>query len=245
MTSASTADEIVPNDEPPPPRPPAWRPSLPLILTAAVIAALIGAAQVRVPYYSISPGSALDVSHLVKVEAGAPDYPPKGSVFMCTVSLQRTTILQALRGWLDPTVDVVKEQVIKPKDVSSQQLRTVNLQAMDTSKEQALGVAFEQLGYQPVFCYEKYRSEWAAFDPLTGSTPHLVIDETPIGTYAELEGPTTWIDRMLVDLGVDINTCLTDSYGKLFLDWKQRTSSTAENLTFAEVQNSPQLVPAR
>jgi adenylate cyclase class 2 len=109
----------------------------------------------------------------------------------------------------------------------------------------ALGHIFEQLGYQPVFCYEKYRSEWAAFDPLTGSTPHLVIDETPIGTYAELEGPTTWIDRMLVDLGVDINTCLTDSYGKLFLDWKQRTSSTAENLTFAEVQSSPQLVPAR
>jgi len=109
----------------------------------------------------------------------------------------------------------------------------------------ALGQVFEQLGYQPVFCYEKYRTEWSGFDPLTGSTPHLVIDETPIGTYAELEGPTSWIDRMLVDLGIDINSCLTDSYGKLFLDWKQRTSSSAENLTFAEVQATPQLVPAQ
>jgi adenylate cyclase class 2 len=106
----------------------------------------------------------------------------------------------------------------------------------------ALGQIFEQLGYQPVFAYEKYRTEWSAFDPLTGSTPHLVIDETPIGNYVELEGPTGWIDRMLVDLGVDVNTCLTDSYGKLFLDWKERTGSPAENLTFSEVSSS-QLQP--
>jgi adenylate cyclase class 2 len=106
----------------------------------------------------------------------------------------------------------------------------------------ALGQVFEQLGYQPVFIYEKYRTEWSAFDPLTGSSPHLVIDETPIGNYVELEGPTTWIDRMLVDLGVNVNTCLTDSYGKLFLDWKERTGSPAENLTFSEI-SSAQLQP--
>jgi PDZ domain-containing protein len=111
---------------------------------------VFGIGQFRLPYYSISPGSALDVGKLIKVEQGAPDFPPTGSVFMCTVSLQRTTVLQALRGWLDPTVDVVKEQVIKPKDVSSQQLRTYNLQVMDTSKEQALGVAFEHLGYDAI-----------------------------------------------------------------------------------------------
>ncbi|MDE1176325.1 MAG: class IV adenylate cyclase [Edaphobacter sp.] len=107
----------------------------------------------------------------------------------------------------------------------------------------ALGLVFEQLGYQPVFTYEKYRTEWSAFDPATGSHPHLVIDETPIGNYAELEGPTSWIDRMLVELGIDVNTCLTDSYGKLFLDWKQRTASAAENLTFTEVAGSRVLEP--
>jgi adenylate cyclase, class 2 len=107
----------------------------------------------------------------------------------------------------------------------------------------ALGHIFEQLGYQPVFTYEKYRTEWSAFDPETGSKPHLVIDETPIGDYAELEGPTTWIDRMLVELGIDIASSLTDSYGKLFLDWKQRTGSPAENLTFAEITHSRQLEP--
>ncbi|MCU1485048.1 MAG: hypothetical protein JWN67_1794 [Actinomycetia bacterium] len=151
MTSARTADEGVPNGGVPPVGPgrPGPRP-LTLVVLLAVVGSIIGAASFRVPYYSISPGSALDVSSLVKVGTGAPDFPPKGAVYMCTVSLQRTTILQAVRGWLDPTVDVVKEQVIKPKDVTSKDLRTYNLHVMDTSKEQALGVAFEQLGYDAI-----------------------------------------------------------------------------------------------
>ena len=41
---------------------------------------------------------------------------------------------------------------------------------------------------------------------------------------------------------VDPAACLTDSYGKLFLGWKQRTGSPAENLTFAEI-SSPVLTP--
>jgi adenylate cyclase, class 2 len=110
------------------------------------------------------------------------------------------------------------------------------------SDPHALAEIFAQLGYLPVFIYEKYRTEFSIFDSATNSTPHLVIDETPIGTYAELEGPTDWIDRTLTDLNIDPATCLTDSYGKLFLDWKQRTGSPAEHLTFADVA-PPVLAP--
>jgi adenylate cyclase class 2 len=106
------------------------------------------------------------------------------------------------------------------------------------SDPNALAEIFAQLGYRPVFLYEKYRTEFSIFDSSTHSTPHLVIDDTPIGTYAELEGPTDWIDRTLADLNVDPATSLTDSYGKLFLDWKQRTGSPAEHLTFAEIASS-------
>jgi adenylate cyclase class 2 len=98
----------------------------------------------------------------------------------------------------------------------------------------ALAEIFHQIGYDPVFVYEKYRTEWS-FALEDGATAHLVIDETPIGNYAELEGPTDWIDRTLALLDVGHAVCLTDSYGKLFLDWKQRTESSAENLTFAEI----------
>jgi adenylate cyclase class 2 len=116
----------------------------------------------------------------------------------------------------------------------------------------ALGAIFEQLGYAPVFRYEKFRTEWSQITstihgplftdeayPPEVATPnprsHLVIDETPIGDYAELEGPPAWIDETLAKLGVDPATCLTESYGKLFLAWKQRTGSPAENLTFDEI----------
>ena len=104
------------------------------------------------------------------------------------------------------------------------------------AEPEAMAEIFKQLGYLPAFIYEKYRTEWShSAGPDAEVTAHLVLDETPIGTYAELEGPTAWIDETLAALNIDPATCLTDSYGKLFLDWKQRTSSPAENLTFAEV----------
>jgi adenylate cyclase class 2 len=93
----------------------------------------------------------------------------------------------------------------------------------------ALAEIFTQLGYKPVFRYEKYRTEWDA------GAGHIFLDETPIGTYAELEGPPEWIESMREQLGVRPDQCTIESYGMLFLDWKGRTHSPAENLTFDEI----------
>jgi len=60
-----------------------------------------------------------------------------------------------------------------------------------------LAAIFERLGYSPAFVYEKYRTEWSHADE---PSAHVVVDETPIGTYAELEGPPDWIDRTLARL---------------------------------------------
>ena len=151
MTSASTASESVPGG-PPPPVPPPPRPTVrpwAFVAVLATLAFIVGASTFTIPYYAIAPGSAVAVAPLVKVVDG-PSHPPEGQVFLCTVSLRRTTLLQALEGWLDPTVDVVRERVLKPPDVSAEEYRQLNLQAMDTSKEQAMGVAFEQLGYDAI-----------------------------------------------------------------------------------------------
>jgi adenylate cyclase class 2 len=93
----------------------------------------------------------------------------------------------------------------------------------------ALAEIFGQLGYQGVFRYEKFRTEFVH------GPGKLVLDETPIGVWAELEGEPAWIDSMIAGLRVDPGTCITDSYGKLFLNWKNETQSPAENLTFDEV----------
>jgi adenylate cyclase class 2 len=94
----------------------------------------------------------------------------------------------------------------------------------------ALAEIFAQLGCAPVFLYEKFRTEWAFGD--TGG--HLVVDETPVGMWAELEGEPAWIDAMLDALGVAADDSTTASYGKLFLAWKEKTGSPAENMTFVE-----------
>ena len=48
----------------------------------------------------------------------------------------------------------------------------------------------------PVFVYEKFRSEWS------DGKGHVVLDHTPIGDIAEIEGKPRWIDSTARALGV-------------------------------------------
>lgn len=72
-----------------------------------------------------------------------------------------------------------------------------------------------RLGYEPVFRYEKYR---AAFRR-PGETGVAVLDETPIGSYLELEGPPEWIDRTAGELGFSASDYITESYAGLQAAW--------------------------
>ncbi len=98
----------------------------------------------------------------------------------------------------------------------------------------ALEELFLSLGLVAAFRYEKWRTEW------TGREGHCVIDETPIGNYAELEGTPEWIDRTAVRLGVDPIEYITLSYGRLFDLWRERRHSAAQDLTFAAVAGREQ-----
>ena len=100
----------------------------------------------------------------------------------------------------------------------------------DVTEPDALATVFSELGYGPVFRYEKFRTEF------TDGTGELLLDETPIGIFAELEGTPEWIDASLERLGVARDLCFTDSYGRMFLDWRERSGSSAENMTFAEIE---------
>jgi adenylate cyclase, class 2 len=84
------------------------------------------------------------------------------------------------------------------------------------------------LGFTPSFVYEKFRSEW------TDGQGQVVLDHTPIGDVAEIEGKPSWIDRTAKTLGVDSKDYITKSYGELFIDWKRKTKCEAENMTFRE-----------
>ncbi len=102
----------------------------------------------------------------------------------------------------------------------------------ELSNGEALAEVFASLGLVPVFRYEKWRTEWAE------GGGHCVLDETPLGIYAELEGTPEWIDRIAAGLGIDPGDQLTISYGRLFDQWRAETGSDAVDLTFSAVGNS-------
>ena len=94
---------------------------------------------------------------------------------------------------------------------------------------ETVAAIFASLGFTPAFTYEKWRTEW------TDGTGHCVIDETPIGTFAELEGPEDWIDKTSTALAVDAGEMTNLSYGRMFELWKAETGSPANDLTFAAI----------
>ena len=94
---------------------------------------------------------------------------------------------------------------------------------------EALAEVFRSLGLVEAFRYEKWRAEW------TDGEGHCVVDETPIGNFAELEGTAEWIDRAAGRLGVSAAEYLTLSYGRLFDQWRETHHSAATDLTFEAV----------
>jgi adenylate cyclase class 2 len=99
----------------------------------------------------------------------------------------------------------------------------------EVSDGEALAEVFRSLGLIPAFRYEKWRTEWS------DGKGHCVVDETPIGNYAELEGEPEWIDRVAAQLGVPHSEYMTLSYGRLFEQWRDEHHSPAEHLTFDEI----------
>src|SRR5258708_31782700 len=87
--------------------------------------------------------------------------------------------------------------------------------------EQLIAI-FEAIGLKPSFRYEKFRTEW------TDGEGAVVVDETPIGNIAEIEGEPKWIDRTAKKLGISDADCITKSYPELFSEWKRTTRSKAE-----------------
>jgi adenylate cyclase, class 2 len=91
---------------------------------------------------------------------------------------------------------------------------------------QQTGAILRALGYAPTFSYEKYRAEWS------DGKGHVVLDETPIGNFGEIEGPPRWIDGTARALGISPGDYITQTYAPMFFEWKRRTKSPATEMTF-------------
>jgi adenylate cyclase, class 2 len=98
------------------------------------------------------------------------------------------------------------------------------------------------LGYAPTFRYEKFRAEWAEKKHAGEKGKHgngvIVVDETPVGNFCEIEGPPRWIDTTAKKLGVTPADYITKNYATLFLEWKQKMKSKATEMTFQGVKKN-------
>src|SRR5215469_17675389 len=93
-----------------------------------------------------------------------------------------------------------------------------------------LDAILNALGYAPSFRYEKFRAEWSE------GRGHVVVDETPIGNFGEIEGAPRWIDQTAKKLGIRPEHYITDTYAGLFFAWKRRTRSAAKEMTFGAIR---------
>ena len=117
------------------------------LLTGAAVLALW---PVKVPYFAIAPGPVEEVADLISVE-DVPVYATNGDLFLLTVGLREVNVFEFVEAELDPRVDLVGRDVIRPPGVTQEQQTRTNLQAMDQSIDAAVYVALTRLGYEVGF----------------------------------------------------------------------------------------------
>jgi adenylate cyclase class 2 len=89
------------------------------------------------------------------------------------------------------------------------------------------------LGLREVFRYDKFRTVYAPpGKSARAEAPNVVLDETPIGNYLELEGPQRWIDVIARQLGYSRREYITDSYAALFRKHCQTEHKPLGNMIF-------------
>jgi len=92
---------------------------------------------------------------------------------------------------------------------------------------------FEGLGMSGWFRYEKYRSTFQLPNSKSWARGLLIeLDETPIGAFAELEGPAEAIDRAAMELGFSKNDYVLKNYLVLYMEECRRRGAQPSHMLF-------------
>lgn len=149
------------------------------------LALLLGAAvlvlwPVKVPYFAMSPGPVEEVADLITV-GDVPTYAPNGDLFLLTVGLREVNIFEYLEAQLDPRVDLIARDVIRPAGTTQEEQTRTNLQAMNQSIDIALYVALTRLGYEVGFAGDGVR----VLQVVEGSPADGVLQVEDVITHVE------------------------------------------------------------
>ncbi len=107
------------------------------------------------------------------------------------------------------------------------------------SDSPALQKIFEGLGMRQWFQYEKYRTTFRFPGQQRWAKDLLIeVDETPIGTFVELEGPEAAIDQAANRLGFSPADYIQKNYYVLYVDWCRAHGVTPSNMVFSAKRKS-------
>ncbi len=96
-----------------------------------------------------------------------------------------------------------------------------------------LAKIFEGLGMTGWFRYEKYRTTFRLPASKAWAKGLLIeLDETPIGTFVELEGPAAAIDRAAEELGFSKQDYVLENYLRLYVEDCRRKGQEPRHMVF-------------
>jgi Lon-like protease len=169
-----------------------------LIAGVCVLAGLVVAAVVQVPYVALSPGPTLntlgkpDGKELIQI-SGRTIYPTTGNLNLVTVSYSGGpgtdfNIFSALRAWLTPNEAVVPASEIYGTGQTQQQVIHQDTQQMLGSQQDATAAAlcYLNIGYttaDPVSTVVKGTPAYGALHPGDEIT---AVDGTPVGCHHDV-----------------------------------------------------------
>jgi adenylate cyclase class 2 len=98
-----------------------------------------------------------------------------------------------------------------------------------------LAKIFEGLGLAGWFHYEKYRTTFRLPSSKDWAKGLLIeLDETPIGTFVELEGPEAAIDQAAGELGFSKRDYVLKNYLRLYMEDCRRKGQEPSHMLFAK-----------
>lgn len=104
---------------------------------------------------------------------------------------------------------------------------------MEVPDPATLTSIFEGLGMRGWFRYEKYRTTFELPASKAWARGLLIeLDETPIGTFVELEGPAAAIDRAAAELGYSKRDYILKNYLTLYVEECRRKGEQPAHMTF-------------
>jgi adenylate cyclase, class 2 len=96
----------------------------------------------------------------------------------------------------------------------------------------ALAKILGRLNMRASFHYEKYRTTYRLPNRAWAKALLIELDETPMGTFTELEGPPQAIDRAAKELGFSKKDYILTNYLRLFAEECRRRGEKMCDMTF-------------